>query len=112
MARQIDRLNAEIQKVVSGIINNEINDPRINGVISVLRVDITKDLSFATINLSIYNDNPKETFEAIEKASGYIRKLLSQKIEIRSTPKLIFKLDDGIAQSDKIHKIIKDLNIT
>ncbi len=109
MARQIDRLNSEIQKQVSVIINNEINDPRIVGVISVLRVETTKDLSFATIYLSIYNDNPKETFEAINNASGYIRKLLSQKVDIRSTPKLIFKFDDGIAQSAKINKIIKNL---
>lgn len=108
---RMERINSEIQKVVSLIINNEINDPRVGGFVSVLKVQTTQDLKFAKVYISVFGDNKQEAFEALNKASNFIRKRLAQNINLREIPKLIFELDDGIEYSDKINKIIKSLDI-
>ena len=108
---RMERIYSEIQKEVSLIINNEINDPRVSGFVSVLKVQTTQDLKFAKIYISIYSENKQEAFEALRSASNFIRKRLAQNINLREIPKLIFELDDGIEYSDKINKIIKSLDI-
>lgn len=108
---RMERINSEIQKEVSLIINNEINDPRVGGFVSVLKVQTTQDLKFAKVYISVFGDNKQEAFEALNKASNFIRKRLAQNINLREIPKLIFELDDGIEYSDKINKIIKSLDI-
>lgn len=111
MSQKMYRINAEMQKAVAEIINNEINDPRVHGIISVIKVDTTKDLSFCTISLSIYADDREKVFDAIKKASGFIRKQLASKVLIRAIPKLIFELDTGIEYSAKINEMLSKIDI-
>ncbi len=111
MGQKMDRINSEIQKVLAGILNNDINDPRVHGIISVVKVDTTQDQSFSTVWVSIYADDKQEVFDAIKKAGGYIRKLLASKVLMRNTPKLIFVLDNGIEYSEKINKILSTIDI-
>lgn len=108
---RMERINSEIKKEVSLIINNEISDPRVTGFVSVLNVQTTQDLKFCKIYISIYDDNREEAFEALKAASSFIRRRLSQSVKLREIPKLIFELDDGIEYSDKINKIIKSLDL-
>ena len=107
---RMERINSEIQKEISIIINNEISDPRVSGFISVLKVSTTPDLKFCKVYLSIYNDNKQEAFAAIKSAANFIRKKLAVSVKLREIPKLIFELD-GIEYSDKINKIINTLDI-
>ena len=97
---RMERINSEIQKEISLIINNEINDPRVTGFISVLKV-----------SLSIFADDKQSVFDAITSAGSFIRKKLSVAVKLREIPKLIFELDDGIEYSNKINKIINSLDI-
>ncbi len=108
---RMERINSEIQKEISIIINNEISDPRVSGFISVLKVSTTPDLKFCKVYLSIYNDNKQEAFDAIKSAGNFIRKKLAASVKLREIPKLIFELDDGIEYSNKINKIISTLDI-
>ncbi len=108
---RMERINSEIKKEISLIINNEISDPRVSGFVSVLKVQTTQDLKFTKVYISVYNDNKKAAFDALNKASNYIRKQLARNINLREIPKIIFELDDGIEYSDKINKIIKTLDI-
>lgn len=110
---RIDRVNHELQKLISVAINNELNDPRINGLISVIRVETSDDLGVAKVFVSIMDTKERiaQCFTAIEQASGYIRKLIKPKLKIRNVPTLVFKLDDTLEYSMHINKVIKDLNI-
>ena len=110
-ATRLERINSQIQKELSLIINNKVNDTRITGFVSVLRVDTTQDLKFCKVYVSIYDKEKEKAFEAINSASGFIRKCLASSIKLREIPKLIFVLDDGIEYSDKINKIINSLDI-
>ena len=111
MSNRMERVNSQIQKEVANIINYELNDPRLeNEIISVLRVETASDLKYVKIFLSIYgNKNKEEVLNAIKSAGGYIRKLLTPKLDLRVVPVLDFKLDESIDYSEKINEIIKDL---
>lgn len=113
MNYRIDRINGEMQKSISDIINNKIKDPRVVGkMISVLSVNCAKDLKTAKVYLSIYGDKTeqKKTFEGICNCAGFIRKEMSLYFnDIRTIPQLSFFLDDSMEYSAKIDSILEKL---
>ena len=108
----IDMVNAEIQRELSKIINYDLKDPRVKGMVTVLRVDTTVDLKHCKVNLSIMGEEEETnlTFEAILRAKGYIRKELARRLRIRQVPELNFVKDDSIEYSIRISKILNDIN--
>ena len=71
------RINEEVKKVVSTLIQNEIKDPRLTAMISVTGVEVTRDLSYAKVFVSIFanSDEEKENnLKALKSASGFIRR--------------------------------------
>ncbi|MBR4270974.1 MAG: 30S ribosome-binding factor RbfA [Clostridia bacterium] len=112
--KRLARINSEIKKVVSQIISEDLRDPRLGGLISVMDVDTTNDLSHCTILVSIYSKDKievKETFRILNHSSAFIRKLLASRIDLRITPELHFKLDDEFEIDEKMSKLIDSLNI-
>ncbi len=112
--KRLARINSEIKKVISQIISEELRDPRITGIISVMDVDTTNDLSHCTILVSIYSKDKLEvqqTFRTLNHSSAYIRKLLADRVDLRITPELHFKLDDEFEIDEKMSKLIDSLNI-
>lgn len=107
-----ERVGEEIKKAVSEIINNELKDPRIEGLISVTKVDLTKDLRHAKIYLSIFGDEQTKnrTFEAIKNAEGFIRRGLASRIRLRFIPEISLKIDDSIQYGIKISKLLDQVN--
>lgn len=110
-AGRLEKINAEFQVEIANIINNELNDPRINDIICVLRVETDNDLYKADVYVSIYNRDNKETFKALQSASGYVRKLLSKRVKLRTVPIINFILDESLAYSEKINNILDSLDI-
>ena len=92
------RLNEEIMREVSEIVKNGMKDPRISQMTSVLRAEVTRDLSFAKVYVSVYGDEAarKDTLEALVAARGYIRSELAKRLSLRRVPALIFVMDDSI----------------
>ncbi|MBM3248270.1 MAG: 30S ribosome-binding factor RbfA [Candidatus Omnitrophica bacterium] len=107
---RIEKLNQQFKREISSIVQNELNDPRL-GFITINRVEITRDLSYAKVYFSVLA-NAKKT-QKVEKgllsAAGYIRKLLSDRIKTRLTPELIFKLDKSTEYSVHIAEEIERL---
>jgi ribosome-binding factor A len=105
------RLSEEMRKVISNIIQNEIKDPRIPMLTSVTKVDVTKDLRYAKIFVSVLgNDEQKQKcIEGLKSASGYIRKETGSKIKMRYTPELIFEIDNSIEYGIHIAEILKEV---
>lgn len=110
---RMDRLNGEMQKNISDIINNKIKDPRVAGkMISVLSVNCAKDLKTAKVYLSIYGDKAeaKKAFEGICHCAGFIRKEMSLYFnDIRTIPQLTFFLDNSMEYSAKIDAILEQI---
>jgi ribosome-binding factor A len=105
---RIARISEELKRELSQMIREEIKDPRVKGLISITRADVTNDLRYAKVYVSILSQEEQhaDTLLGLEKASGYLRSELAQRLQLRYTPELIFKLDDSIAYGTKINKII------
>ncbi len=111
MSKRILQINAEIQKYVSEIITYELQNPLISGIISVVKVDTTNDLSISKIYLSIFTKgDEEEVFNQIKHSAGYIRKLLAEKLDIRKVPFLEFYIDKSAEYHQNIENIIEKIN--
>ncbi|MCL0028733.1 30S ribosome-binding factor RbfA [Dehalococcoidia bacterium] len=113
MTRRTERLNALLRNEISNLILRGIKDPRISGVVSLTRVDVSNDLSYATVHVSIYGSitDKKNTLKALKSASGFMRRELLNRISVRSMPILRFKLDESIADGNEILHLINSLEI-
>ena len=104
------RIDEEFKREISQIINYELKNPNVTGMISVTKVKVTTDLSYAKVFVSILNSkNIKETLAGLKKSSGFIRSELAKRINLRNTPEIIFVLDDSIEYGAKIDNILKDI---
>lgn len=107
---RFNRINEELKKEMSHIINYELKNPNVTGLISVTKVNVTPDLKYAKVYVSILNSkNRKETLAALKKSSGFFRSEVAKRINLRITPEIIFELDDSIEYGSKIDSILKDI---
>lgn len=107
MSIKIDRLNNSFVEHISRIINTEIKDERINFV-TVTAVKITNDLSFAKVYVTVLNDKERDNIiKLLNKASNFIERELSKRIEIRKMPNITFVYDESIEYATKIENIIE-----
>ena len=105
-----DRISVEMQREISDIIKG-LKDPRIGGMISVTRVEVTRDLRHAKVYVSVYDkdeESAKASFKAIESAGGFIRREVGARMKIRYTPLLHFVMDDSIAYGAHILEVLRD----
>lgn len=109
-ANRLGRIDEELKKEISNIINYELKNPKITGLISVTKTKITPDLKYAKVYVSILNSkNVKETIANLKKSSGYIRTEIAKRINLRVTPELVFVLDDSMEYGAKIDQILREI---
>lgn len=107
--QRIDRISEEVRREVDAVIREELHDPRISGTYSITRADVTGDLRYAKIYISVLEDDKRESLmEALKNAKGYIRHALGRRMIIRYTPELIFISDKNIEYGVHIAKILSD----
>ncbi len=107
--QRIDRISEEVRQEVDRIIREELNDPRVSGTFSVTRAEVTRDLRYAKVYVSVLEDEKREPLlQALKSAAGYIRRALGKGIIIRSAPELIFVSDQNIAYGVHIAKVLAD----
>lgn len=104
-----DRINEEISRELVGILRN-VKDPRVSGAfISVMRTETTADLKYCKVHYSIMTGDEKEVKKGLESASGFIRKELAVRLNLRNTPSLSFIHDNSIEHGVHIAKLIDDV---
>ena len=104
------RIDEEFRKELSQIINYELKEPNVTGMISVTKVKVTSDLKYAKVFVSILNSKDiNKTLEGLKQSAGFIRTELAKTINLRNTPEIIFELDDSLEYGAKIDAILKDI---
>ena len=107
--QRIDRISEEVRREVDAIIRDELHDPRISGTFSVTRTDVTGDLRYAKIYISVLEDDKRDDLmAALKNAKGYIRRSLSKRMIIRYTPELTFVSDKNIEYGVHIAKVLAE----
>ena len=110
---RIDRISEEVKKELSMIIR-ELKDPRLSkAVVSVVNVNVTKDLKFAKAFISVLGNEEiqKGAMDALKSAAGFIRKEVGHRINLRNTPEFTFVLDNSIEYGAHISQVISGLDI-
>ena len=108
-----DRIEEEIKKVVSVLIDRNLKDPRLNGLISVTKVSVTKDLKYCKIFVSMLGTkDTNEAMAALESSAGLVRKEIGDKVRLFYTPEVKFELDTSMEYGAHIQNIINELGIT
>lgn len=112
MSGRMDKLNQLFKREISSmILIGEVSDPRLRFV-SITYVDISKDLSVAHVGFSILDDAPdivKHVEQGLRSASGRIRHLLAERVEIRHIPEIRFVYDDSIAHGMKMAERLDEI---
>ena len=116
-----------VQRELAVLIQLEIDDPRI-GMVSVTGVDVSRDLAFADVYVTVLNSASgqedgqvgaepagkldkleiEENVTALNKAAGYLRSLLAKRLKLRATPKLRFHYDGSISRGNKLSSLIDE----
>ena len=105
-----DRISEEIKRELANIIR-ELKDPRIPQLVSVTKVEVTKDLSYAKAYISVLGDEKvqKDTIAGLKSASGFIKKEIAHRVKLRTIPEFSFIADDSIAYGSHISEVLKRL---
>ncbi len=109
---KITRINAEVQRVLAEIIREDIKDPRISALTSVVQVEVAKDLKTCKVWISVLGDEKvsADTHAGLKSAEGFIKNELAKKVNLRNTPDINFIMDDSIAYGVNMSKMIDDVN--
>ena len=126
MSRRSEQVSSLLRREISQIIQTGVKDPRVAGIVSVIRVETTADISFARVYISVYGDesDKRNTLKALKSATGFIRgELLHRlgelaeagellhRLALRMIPTLRFILDETIEEGNEILALIDSLDI-
>lgn len=117
MNQRLQRLSDQIQRTLAVLIRDEINDPRLTGLVTISSVKVSPDLGYADVYVTILEPtgddemgghNHKEAIEVLKKASGFLRTELSRTMKTRTTPRLRFHYDETTAHGNKMMALINE----
>lgn len=114
MSNRFERANSQLQKNIALIIQNKMNDPRLSPFIYVSDVTVTPDFQYCKVKIALDEDDEnklKETIKILQKSEGFIKKELSNMVNMPYMPKLQFVIDKGTSASIRVNEILKTLNI-
>jgi len=104
-----DRVNDQIQRILGSVIEHELRDPRI-GFVTITDVEASKDYSVADVYFTVGEEqDPDESLEGLEAASGYLRRRLGEEISIRQTPELRFSYDESVDRGFRMERLLKEI---
>ena len=110
-----DRLATEFKKAIYEIITQKLKNPYITEMVSIIKTEVSPDLSHAKIYLSIYSKNEerkKRTFDEIVKSTKTIRYELARMVKMRIVPELHFFMDDSMDYGEKMEKLFLKIGET
>ena len=108
---KLDRITEDVRRELSAILR-EVKDPRVKDCfLSIVRVDVTNDLSYCTVYVSTMEglDRTKTAVQGLKSAAGFIRRELGRRVALRHVPELLFKATDSIEYGANISRMLHDL---
>ncbi|MBR5379869.1 MAG: 30S ribosome-binding factor RbfA [Clostridia bacterium] len=104
-----DRISEEVRHALDRIIRESVKDPRVKGTWSITRCEVTKDLRYCKVRVSVLEDDArKELVKALKNAAGFIRRELGREVDLRYTPELIFENDLNMEYAQHIGMILAE----
>jgi len=113
VGRRIERLGSLLQREISTIVTHELSDPHV-GFVTITGVTLSDDMQHATVDVSVMGDKAAQerSVHALRRARGHIQGLVGERLKLRWTPILSFRVDEGVKRSIRIsgilHKIAEE----
>ena len=110
MSLRMEKVNRQIQKLITEIIQKEVDDPDMD-FLSITRVDTTRDLQESKVYYSLLTEETlAKAKETLARMGGFIRGKLGKRIRLKVLPQLNFMPDESMKHSVDIYKKIEELN--
>lgn len=110
MTRRTEQVNALLREEISALLLEDLNDPRIGGIVTVTHVDVSPDLRNARAYISVFG-TPEErsgTMEALEHARPYVRRELGKRLQLRTIPDVRFFSDTSMERAQELTDKMKE----
>ena len=106
-----ERVAEQIKREAADILENDLNDPRVSGLLSVTDVEVTPDLSFAKIYVSVMAPGPEgeRVLAALEHAAPFVRRRLAPRLKLREMPEIRFVRDDSMERGARVEELLRKL---
>lgn len=107
---KLQRISGDIKTKLS-VLFTELKDPRISKMLSIIKIDLSNDLSHCKVYVSAIEgmDKTVESVKGLKSAQGYIRREVAKSLNLRKTPEFHFIADDSLEHSAHINEIINTL---
>ncbi|MEM7377234.1 MAG: 30S ribosome-binding factor RbfA [Pseudomonadota bacterium] len=102
------RIGDQIQRELSQLIRDAVRDPRISPMTTVSGVEVTSDLSLARVYVTVIGDGGRDTLDGLIAASGFLRKQVGARVQLRSVPALRFYLDETAERAESLNRAIAE----
>ena len=104
-----ERVGHRMQREIAEILARELRDPRLGAMVSVTDVEVTADLSFARVFVSVLSEGAERdrVLEGLDRATGFIRHSLGPRLGLREVPQLKFLLDTSLERGARVEDLLK-----
>ena len=101
-----------MRREVAEILQQKLRDPRVSAMVSVTDVEVTQDLSFARVFVSVMGSEAERaaSLQALAHAAGYVRRELGPRLGLRDVPEVRFVPDDSLARGARVEELLKRIH--
>ena len=116
MGFRLEKVASTVRAVIADALQHKLSDPRISTFSSVTRVEVTGDLMYAKVYVSVMGDEAdvRNTMRGLKHATGYVQTLLAKRLNIRQCPHIVFVQDESVKVASKtiqaVDQVIAELN--
>jgi ribosome-binding factor A len=108
MTRRLEQVESTLQRAIAQVLQREVSDPRIRGLVSITRVKVSPDLAEAQVFVSIMPERyESRTMAGLHRASGRIRRMTHDQVALKNMPQLRFELDHSLKTSARVYEAIE-----
>jgi len=110
MSRRTDRINEQLREEISTVLARQVKDPRLDGVISITRVESSADLRSAKVYISVLgnDEQQKAVLDGLQSAASFLRREIRDRINMKHTPFMTYLLDESIQDADHLIRLINN----
>jgi ribosome-binding factor A len=110
--KRVERLNSLLKEVISEVVMKDVRDPRMAQFVTITGVEITSDLHYAKVFISVIGsaEQKKQTLDALQSAAGFVAVQASKKVTMRYFPNLTFKLDESVEKHIRIETLLGQIH--
>lgn len=108
--KRTDRIAQVMQRTLAGLVQQEIKDPRLPGLITISAVQVSKDLGHAKVYFTVFNGNPTDAEHVLNSAASFLRSALAKTMTLRCVPQLHFIHDKSLEYGARLSRLIDQVN--